>query len=158
MSVIPAGNYSARPISHGLGESKTKGTPYAEVRFQTADGSEVTWQGWLTDGALPYTLKKLVTLGFSGSDPIELAGDRFLLSHDPVTIVVEHETNEKGSTYPKVAAIFAPRPTMTPQQAKVKLGAMNLKGQLAAIRAEMGVKAPTQQAQTPKIDDTDLPF
>jgi hypothetical protein len=163
MNTIQPGTYHARIQRYEMGETD-KGTPYVRVLLAVEDGgmnpSEISYFGYLTEKSAPYTLRTLLTMGFTGSDPLDLAdaAKGNLLTTEELDVVIEHETYE-GKTRAKVIAIYGHRPSMTPSQAKVKLGAMNLKAQLAAIKAELGIKtqapkpAPAQPAHEP-----DLPF
>lgn len=165
---IEPGTYRARVVNYTLSNTKA-GNPQVEVLFEFSQGEGVheshhqtRWWGQLSEKALPYTLKNLITMGYRGTSNEDFAkladgveGGMIDLSTE-VDLVLEYEAGEAGKTFLKVKWINTPgggfKAGMTREQAKVKLGMMNIAGQLAMIRQEIGApapKRPTQAAQAP---------
>ena len=153
--IVRAGTYDARVVDYGVGSNK-KGDPQIEVKFAfNADGQErtLTWFGGVTDKSLPHTMKALHIMGFDGSRMLDELADGvnsgILDTIGQVSIVVEHDTYE-GKTFARVKWInqiggAGFRNLMDRGQAKTKLGAVNWKGALAAVKQDMG--APKTQTR-----------
>lgn len=151
------GTYRARVVNYALSSTKA-GNPQVEVLFEFSSGSEhhqIRYWGQLSEKALPYTLKNLVTMGYLGTtneDFSKLADgveSGIMDLSTEVELVLESEPNDQGKSYLKVKWINAPgggfKQGMTRDQAKVKLGTLNLAGQIAMIRQEIGVPAKPKQ-------------
>ena len=97
--------YRARVVrdSAVLGYSKNKGTPQINVDLELIDegGIVMTWTGYFSDAANPYTIKNLRTLGFKGDDISDLSS---LNNEKLVQIVTEPEEFE-GKVYEKIKFI-----------------------------------------------------
>lgn len=175
MSVTP-GQYKAKISNYGITNTKA-GDPQVAVLFdiQDQDGTprEMTWYGTFKEGkGRDITLRALLTMGMRSDDFEKLAEGitgNVLNAENPVNLSIEDEPGQDGKTYAKIRWInpvggSAFRDKMTKDQAKVKLGALNLRGAMALIKQEMGVKdEPKKPAQTravPGVDYTseDIPF
>lgn len=165
MSKMFPGTYTARIVNYAL-SNNSKGNPQVEVLFEYNDGStsqvggvfhQIRWWGQLTGEKAPaYTLKTLALLGFKGrtdEDFYKLADgveSGMLDLNAEVELVLEEQTNEAGKTFMSIKYINDPnrgvasKNAMTKAEAKVKLGALGLAGQMAMVRAAQ------PQAQGPK--------
>lgn len=147
MNNVRPGTYRAKVTDHTIGESKS-GTPYVMATFSLDNNEQIRWYGYLSEKAANRTLKALVTLGFTGNDPVQLADmDQGNMLPIRVSIVVEEEMFD-GKTNARVKYINAASES-TAEAAKVKLGTMNLKEQLAAIKAAVTV---------PQLDESGSPL
>lgn len=158
MSQIKPGIYQATISNYGIGVTQN-GNPQVMILFNFQDHEnaprEMTWYGSLKEGkAQEYTLKTLLYCGFSGSDPAEIADgiESGLLDHiTPVKITVEeHEYEGKKSmrvSWVNKIGSKAMEKRITKSEAKLKLGTLNLKGTLAAVRQETGIKAEPRPAK-----------
>lgn len=172
--MITPGKYEARIVNYDITEDK-KGNPQVAVLFSFTDQEgpkEYTWYGGLsTEGGRKVTLKALLTMGFKGKNVADLAGgveSHALNVSTPVEIDIQNE-DYQGKVYTKVkwinrlgGAKFAN--ALSKQEAKAKLAALNLDGELAAIRAETGnnvqpiKKAAGAEGDFDAFDESGLPF
>lgn len=171
--VIDQGHYSANIIDYGITSSKA-GDPLVMIAFETLDNQndryELIWRGSLkSEKAQQITVKALLCCGMTGND-IQAVADgpagNALDMQAPVSIKVEHELGTDGRPYAKVAWInrkTAQVAKLTKSDAKLKLGALNLKGMFAQSRSEMGIQSKPEVAMAPQAvpaleDLDDLPF
>ena len=159
MANMAPGTFKGRIINYTLSNNK-KDNPQVEVLFDYNDGEaysgtnhQIRWWGQMTEKALPYTMKTLAILGYKGQkqeDFYKLAdgveGGMLELGEE-VDLVLENETNEAGKTFVKIRYINSPgfggggefKIGMTSAQARVKLGTMDLAGQMACgLRVRAG--------------------
>lgn len=161
------GKYEATISDYGIGATKS-GDPQVMILFNYKDAEgkdhEITWYGSLKEKALKITLKSLLTCGFKGNDVSALAEGcmgNALDVNTPVQIDIQLEPSMDGTKSflrvkwinPLGGAAF--RSKFSKGEAVTKLGALNIKGELAALRQEMGVKA-SAKAQADDFDN--LPF
>jgi hypothetical protein len=156
---IEAGTYSAVVQDVWLGVSRG-GTDYIAVRFATSpgelNGGEITWYGYLSEKAAPYTLKNLRTLGWQGTMIGEL-DKRPELIPSPVDIVCEEEEYQ-GTTSTRVRWINRPR---APRSAG---GQADISKRLEALaKASLAESAkpkapPPGRHRTIADGDDDLPY
>lgn len=173
---ITPGTYTANIIDYGLTETKA-GDPQAAIKFEFMDREndrhEITWYGSFKEKAMPWTIKTLLNCGMRGSDPAEIADGMqsgVLDAQTPVSIVVNAEQTQEGKTFMRVSFInkqgSALAKKLTKSDAKLKLGALNLKGAVMMAREETGIKdeprpspafatGPTSVAS---FTDQDIPF
>jgi hypothetical protein len=167
---IQPGIYQAKIVDYGIGHTKA-GDPQVMILFEFngAEGQrhEMTWLGTLKEGkGQEITLKALLTCGMRGNDIDALADgvvSNILDVNSPVNITLQLEPNQEGKQVLRVKWINAVggkvfRDKLSRNEAKIKMGALNLKGAMAAVRAETGIKdAPRQQAvgQSFSPDDQD---
>lgn len=160
---VDPGTYRSRVVNYTLSNTKA-GNPQVEVLFEFSQGDglssthhQIRWWGQLSEKALPYTLKNLITMGYRGTTNEDFAkladgveGGMIDLGVE-VDLVLENETSEQGKTFLKVKWINALggvfKSGMTREQAKVKLGTMNIAAQLAMIRQEIGAPSPKKQVR-----------
>lgn len=184
MAQLQPGTFKARIVNYTISTTQ-KGDPQIEVLFEFNDGDaiqtggtnhQVRWWGYLTEKAIPYTLKALEVMGFKGktdddfsklADGVE--GGMLDIGKD-LLLVLEEETNDNGKKYVKVRWINDPdrapggfKTALSRGEAKVKIGALNLAGQMAMLRSHAPAKTPApQQRAVPPMrepgDDTDFDF
>ena len=170
MNMIPTRKtVRARIVNYDITENQ-KGDPQVTILFEYNEGDslsgsshQITWWGHTSEKAMPYTLKSLYTLGYQGKtmqDFLKLAdgveGGALDLAKE-VELVLDQETKETGKTFWKVAFINDPdkprggafKGSMAKDKIKVKLGAMNLEGQMAVVRQELGITATAKSAAKP---------
>jgi hypothetical protein len=105
--MIAAGYYDAQITAHGLiadDDNQANPVQYA-IEFEIADegphqGDSITWFGYFSDAAFPYTIEKLRRAGFVGTDLRNLAR----ADDKPVRIGIKHETYQ-GQIRAKVTSI-----------------------------------------------------
>ena len=164
MELIKPGTYTARIVDYGICATKA-GAPQARVTLEfMEDGQkrQLTWFSGFGDKQIKHTLKALVICGLNCAieelaDGLDCNG--LDLTKD-VAIIVEHDTYE-GKVSAKVCWINAPAgdkfgKLMDKGSVKAKLGALNLKGELAAIRNELGVKPAPKPALDSNFDLGDV--
>jgi len=163
MALLPAGAYKAKPLDWSITESKT-GNVMAVVQLELVDHpNKLTWRGAFTPKATPHTLKALATMGLE-KDPFELSKGfvgEALRADKVVEITVEIETNPNdGKQYNKVQwvnSIFTNKfSSLASESAVIKMKGMNLMGELAAVRAELGLKSEPKTVVA--TDEEPLPF
>lgn len=186
MGQMKPGTYRGRIVNYELSYN-SKGNPQVEVLFEYTDGEglsgtphQIRWWGQLTGEKAPaYTLKALQVLGFKGKTDDDFARladgvEGGMLDLGAEFNLVLEERNKDGKTSIMVKYIndpnFVPggfKNAMSKADAKVKLGALNLAGQMAMIRQEMGAQAPKPAAKPalqqqpmgePGHDDDDFDF
>lgn len=147
---IDAGKYEAKVKDYGFTETKA-GDPQVVVDFVFSDKSgatqELAWYGSLkSPKGREITLKALVTMGLKTNDIELLAGgvrSGVLNTESPVQIDVAYEVDQNGtrSKYPRIKWVNPIRSNsyaakLGKDVVKVKLGGMNLKAELLAMRGE----------------------
>jgi hypothetical protein len=155
--VVP-GKYVAKAIRGGWGKSKEKQTPCVAVEFEFDGGELIWWTGYLTEKTVHRTFETLARLGYKEVDliPDEKGNPCFTrekhLADKEVEIVIEIEEND-GKSYHRVQWINdlggSSRVGLPVSQV---LGSINLKAELAAARARLGI------VNVPVKKQDDLPF
>jgi hypothetical protein len=164
MPIMDVGRHTAHVTSAELGTTSTNKTQIA-VGFENEDGQHITWYGYFTPAALPYTVEKLEACGWNRAatdNDICAALDSGALIGTEVRITVELETGQDGKDRHKVSWINKPGSggVANPlDAAEAKSFAEDLRGM---IIAEMGPgeprpEEPDDPAGRPGGDD-DLPF
>jgi hypothetical protein len=172
MANMQPGTYRARIENYTISTTKS-GNPQVEVLFTYHDGPtpysgtphQVRWYGHMTEKALPYTLKTLAIMGCKAKTDEDFAKladgiEGGILDHSQeVDLVLDWETNPNNPDKPflKVQWINDPnrahgggfKNALNRGEARVKLGAMNLAGQMALVRAELESKSPKAKTQAP---------
>lgn len=89
------GKYRAKAREWDLGETGT-GKEQIGISFDLLDhpGETITYYGYFTDAALPYTVQNLRTCGWKGADLTDLTG----LDANEVQLVIEEEDYESPET------------------------------------------------------------
>lgn len=175
MANMQPGTFKAKILNYTISNTKT-GNPQVEILFGYNDGDtssiggthhQITWWGHLTEKATPITLKALDAMGFKGKTDEDFARladgveGGMLDIEKEVSLVLEEDTKEDGKKFVKVRWVNDPNRTqgfknaLTKGEAKVKLGALNLSGQMAMLRAQSPARA---EAPKPIHDDTDFDF
>lgn len=177
MDKIQAGIYEANISEYGIGPTKS-GDPQVMILFNYNDlegtPHEITWFGSLKEGkAQEITMRTILYCGFNGSDPADLAegvSSGLLDVATPVKITIE-ESEYQGKKSMKVAWVNrmgsqSMEKRISKSEAKIKLGALNLKGALAAMRQETGIRVEPRASKpamavgqsTPSFEDDDIGF
>lgn len=159
--LIPEGKYRAKATGGEFGVAQT-GTEYVFVGFEVSTegpwkGTALSWKGYFTDKTTERTIESLRYCGcvFPDNDITNLSG----LGQKEVTLVVEHEEDDKGRWWPKVQWVNSGGPGIKDTQ---KMGA----GEKASFRSRMkaalvatGGPAPKHtNDEPPPIGDEDIPF
>lgn len=165
---IKPGKFVAHVVDYSIKSTKN-GDPEPVVRFKwlDADGDQkqLNWRGTLKEGkGREITLASLVLCGFQGDDLSVLCDgveSGALNTENPVSISVEIEKGTDGKDYPKIAWINDPnaggfKAEMSKDEARQKLGALKLGGDLAAAKSKATPRA-SAAAVTP-IDPSAIPF
>lgn len=97
----PAGVWPAKVVESGLSITRS-GKDQISVRFRTEHG-EVTGYFFLTERAAPFTMEKLVAMGFAGESLAEL--NNGAIDEHTCLVQVKHETYE-GVTRAKVDGVY----------------------------------------------------
>lgn len=162
---IEAGIYEAKIIDYGIGQTKA-GDPQVMILFEYNDNDgqrhELIWYGSLKEKAIPYTMKTLLYCGMNCNDPMELAEgipSNILDAATPLKITVELEQKNDGTgTFAKIAWVnrastggLAKR--ITKSEAKIKMGALNLKGAMLVARQETGIQIQERSKTFDQMDD-----
>jgi hypothetical protein len=185
MAKMQPGTYKAQVLNYTISQTKA-GDPQVEVLFEYNDGDttqvggthhQVRWWGSLKQGkGQEWTLKTLDLLGFSGKTNEDFAklADGFESGMlDPtreVSIVLEEDAKDDGRKFIFVKYVNdlnrAPagfKSALSRGEANVKLGALNLAGQMAMLRSQAPAKAPATRpipapAGREPGDDVDFDF
>lgn len=147
------GTYKGRVIGYGITTTKA-GDPRIAVQFEIAEAFDnittLTWYGNLgSDKQKQLTIDALLTMGLKGNDLKTLAygitPDRepVLNVVDEFELVLETEVYE-GKSFQKIKWVNTPRTNkfkggLNPQEAALKLGALNLEGLVMARRQAQGM-------------------
>lgn len=168
--MVKAGNYQARVVDHDLMKNADGSIKNATVTFEFMDtegkASRLTWFGNFNGGAAKITLETLMRLGFEMTSKEQLAllsrgqgegqdlAPIYLNTEEDFEIVVEHNTYN-GKTSPRIKYINEPGRAslkrMTPDEAKVLTGGLNIDADLAELlskrqNAPKAPQAPTKKA------------
>lgn len=148
------------------GESTQKGTPYVTVTFEVTEGEfagkRVRWDGYLSGGAMQYTIEALQNMGLS--IPVHEIVER--IEEDgalcqPVRIKVAIETSDSGKEYAKVGWIGAigggGGRMKAVDRGSRRARAAQMKSELMRY-ASAPPAAKSAPAQAPIDDQDDLPF
>lgn len=169
---ITAGDKVAKPLGARFIKSK-KGTMAIEVSFEFVEPStgtpeRLSYTGWITKDALPYTMETLVNvLKFNGNETTDSSGvltDPNAMAYGKeVKIVVALDTNpENGKTYPKIQYVNSLGGSAyqgcEPETIKSSLGALGFKAAYLATRQMNGSGAKTDAAPPKFNDEESIPF
>lgn len=164
-NILPPGTYRARAKKTACGHTESSGTPYVSVTFEILSGEyaggEIDWKGWLSERAIPYTIKTLITLGFTDTTVDPLADNAPELVAAEAEIVLEHET-WKDQPREKVKWI---NKAGGGKGAQGKLG-LDLRAAFASARKEAGVNGKPvngkpvspRQPEPAVVAEEDVPF
>jgi hypothetical protein len=149
--MIEAGRYPARGVEGGLGVT-SKGAPQVAVLVRITEGpnvgAELTWYGHFTEKTEEKTLDQLRVLGWSTDDLNDLSG----IDANDVSIVVEHETNDRGETHAKIRWINRPGGGLAMKErmddAAARAFAARMRAKAVASRA--GAPKPAARTATPQ--------
>jgi len=146
MERMKDGTYEAKPIDYILTETKD-GTPQVAVMFKTTEEKPqvITWYGILNGGkAQDFAIKALLTMGLRGNDLAPLANgkDSNLLDLDNVVQIVVESHEYEGKTQQRVSWVNRVPGFRKPVNPQVATKVASLRGAVAALRQETGIKDP----------------
>lgn len=116
---METGVFPATPTTCMIGESKS-GKQFVKVLFNVKfkQGTKaLSWSGWLTPKAIPYTLKAMFKVGLTSKTLTKLMngedGSKCINTHDDVDVTVQKQrdqeggevVNDKGEPYYEVSYI-----------------------------------------------------
>lgn len=138
------GRYRARAIDAMLGTADT-GTKQVAVLFDLLDvpNTQIAWYGFFTEKTYKRTIESLIVAGWAGDNIADLMAQG--LGSTEVSLVVENEQDQHGQWRPRVKWVNAPgagvmvKNEMTDAE-KIDF-AKRLRGQVLAVRKELGQKA-----------------
>jgi hypothetical protein len=167
---INEGTHQGRIIDYSITSTKA-GDPQVTILFgiDPADGGhyELQWNGSLKEGkAREITFKALKACGLRGYDIEPLADgvtSGALDTDATVNLVVEYETNpDSGKQYPRIRWInraASIQNKFSRNEVKIKLGALNLKGDFMRIAQEQGITDPQKpKTEAKKTASGDVPM
>ena len=149
------GTYRARAHGEGaeLSTSSNKGTPQVVVPFALEGGETISWVGFLTDAALPFTVKSLRIAGWQGDDFFDLTS---LGSKECELVIADEEYN--GEVRSRVQYINeiggGPKIGKSMSEADRKEFARKMRGKVIACG---GGKASAAPKPAPKPQDSENP-
>lgn len=169
--MIPRGTYKARAVEGALGKTGTGKEQVGVLLCITAgeyEGTTITWYGYFTDKTIERTMEALRVLGWSTDDLSDLAG----IDANEVSIVVDHEENDKGEVHARVKWINGGGSIAMKERLEAgaaKAFAARMKGAAIASRqktsggrpaATNGTRRPAQALTSgdPGFGDDDIPF
>lgn len=150
------GHYIGRILNYGLREGKQfTVTAVIEMEFKDSEGDlhRCNWYGSFTGDAKKHTLKALLICGLQ--KPVaELAmgpAGNALNTEKEYSIEVKAEFYN-GKTYYKIAWINPVGLTglLSRADAMIRLQGLNLDGEIAMMRSQMGAQAPKQEQPKPQ--------
>lgn len=170
MSKLQAGKHLCKITSYGLLIEKTD---TVWVEFEDANQNAITWFGYLTEKAAPFTVDKLIKIFGLMAGPAEINSclerigvdgiDSGLLNTEKeYEVVVEDETYD-GKTRQKVKYVNDPSAPskfgkIAAEQIKGKFDHLNLAGHVASMKIpKPAAPKPNGQAATP-VHTSDIPF
>ena len=172
---IKPGKYEAVAIGGQFTQSSEKKTPCVAVLFEfecEGNTEQLWWTGWLSPAAIERTIETLANIGYD-EEKGHLSDGSIPAAHfsgNKVQIVIdeEHYTAKDGSPKTSMKIKYVNKlggsspfgGSQDPNQIKSMLASVNLKAQMKAARAKLGLKnAPDKGPQPPKFDTTEeIPF
>lgn len=169
MKKYPEGQYRCEITGQGFDESDVKRTPYFFLDVEPvarldpdnleAPGTKVyrekrTVKNWITTNAMPWTMQRLRSLGWTGNDLTEIdAGGSHSFVGLHIRLVCEHDGDYDNFEFP---------PNSTPTESKAGVAARvqerfsDMTKDLAALvePTESVIQQPSDDAP----DDEDVPF
>jgi len=168
MSELMPGIYKGKVVGCDAGGVGDNNTPVVKIAFKLTESNKtVVWQGWMSEKVNEKTgksykqlvIEKLIELGFAGSCLSELADPKartdilFNIEKEwDLDISFQVDKNGVQTKYLQVDWINDPnrQPVKFDHVKSVQLfKGMNVAGDIARIRNEMGAQKPAQQAQMP---------
>ena len=172
---IKPGKYEAVAIAGQFTQSAEKKTPCVAILFEfdcNGNTEQLWWTGWLSPAAMERTIENLTVIGYD-EEKGHLADGSIPAAHfsgNKVEIVIdeEHYTAKDGSpkTSMKIKYVNkiggnSPFGVQNPNEIKAMLANVNLKAQIKAARAKLGLKTENKPAmpEPPKVDlNENVPF
>lgn len=156
--MISKGDFGAEVVAAALTVAQGTGTEQVAVQFRfmegADEGSTITEYLALSDAALPYTVEKLRTCGWTGDDISVLD----MLVGTRVRLKVVHE-DYQGKTRARVRFINPWRELKRLAAEETQGIAARLRSKIAAIDAAAGNgAAPVPPAATKNPAEDDIPF
>lgn len=156
------GTYRAKARASALTES-SNGTPTAAVEFvvlspEESAGQSITWYGYLSEKAFPYTVEGLRNCGWTGDDLSDLSG----IDANEVSIVIVTEEYE-GKQHSKVRYVnklggLAVKSPMTADKAKAFAASMKAAIRAIDVAKGAGAKPSGSKPAGAPMADGDVPF
>lgn len=160
---FPPGFYKARAVASDIGVSNTKGTPFIAVTFEITegeyDGKLIEWKGWSTEKTAERLVDDLRTLGYTGSDPEDLASlsAEGVAEKLPNTVSLKIQDDEYNGETRSVVRFIDPAQRQAAPGSSLFAG---MKAAFAAKPAGQTIQKPSggpRQRPAQQTDD-DVPF
>lgn len=166
---MKVGTYKARPVNLAVKQTDS-GKQFMKCLFEvkTDEGNQnLSWTGWLTPKAMPYTLKAMFKVGLTGRSLRDLlggeSGENCINTKTLVDVTVNKSTDQNGQVrtddngqaFYEVSFIGGPAMD-SDQEALKKLDHRNLISQMMKIE-ETNNKTTTNY-QTQQQMTADIPF
>lgn len=155
------GNFEAvafKPDSGWLAKSKEKGTPSIRIGLRVVndvadDGKIIFWDGWLSDKAMPVTMRALVEAFNFDGDLSSLVNGGFTFEDLPCAFYAESEEYD-GKSRIKVKWLN-PRDgwavkELPEEDAKAIVALFGSKTRMAAVEAKAEMNNPVKETARPK--------
>lgn len=164
--MFEVGQHLVKICDFGFNEKKEGKTPSLFVEFENSDGERMRWFGYLSEKARPWTMKTLMTMGFTGNWDSFSGGIMDCLNIDKEFSVTvgeseyNHPTTGEIKTSKKIDWINDPE--AGPKKADLGQSVsivkeMNLKAEFAKLEQERNQqKLPLTEKKT--VNAEDIPF
>lgn len=155
--MLEAGKYRAVPVQAALGMTGT-GKEQIAVLFELLQpaGERITWYGFFTDETYERTIEALRSCGWTGDNLSD-----FLFGKDlpngfdrEVQLVIEHETREDGTVYPRVRWVNSGSGLAM----KSMLDAQSAAAFSAKMKGKIAMMGGAKNATSKPAKDEDIPF
>lgn len=154
------GVYTGKITNYGIHKTKTESLQAViQIGFSDEQGNhyKLNWRGGFSEKQLPFTLKTLLVCGLQGNDPAVIAdgpNSNALDSDKILQITVERQDDK----YWRISWINEPglRNGVSKSEVTSLLG--DLRGKVASLRQEHGIKDQPRVQQVSQQVLDDLPF
>jgi hypothetical protein len=154
------GSYMGKISNYGIHKTKTDSLQAViQISFKDDYGHDykLNWRGGFSEKQLPFTLKTLLTCGLRGNDPAIIADgpESNALDHDKTFQVTVEKQDDK---YWRISWINEAglKKGISKSEASQALG--DLRGKIAQLRQEHGIKDLPRVEQVSSSALDDLPF
>ena len=167
---IKPGKYTAVAVQGQFTKSKEKGTPCVAVLFEfkcNGETEKLWWTGWLSPAAIERTIETLANVGYL-EDKGHLQDGSIPESHfakTEVQIVIDEEkyTNQNGEEKSSMKIKYVNKINngfdVDPNDVKAMMSGIDIKAQMKAARAKLGLKVQAPKNEPPKFDtEESVPF
>lgn len=150
----------AKIVDYGISLTNDK-LPQVAVQFEMEGGAKITWFGSFKEKAKEWTIKKLLTMGFSADtlEPLAAGPAGGALNHlQEYELVIEESVDQNGKPRKQVSWINLPGQTalrgkLEASDALNAIKGLNLKGDIMAAKKALP-QIPAKKTGT----DGDVPF